>query len=380
MMHEADRQTALTGPADQAGGRSRRRGSRLGRGLMKLRSGTFSAVYSTGLAKRLAARRYRGAHYVVLAYHGVSEHAQALFTSKDLFERHLQFFKTWGGVATLDELAGCAGEQHARPAPGLRFVITFDDGYANVVRNAVPLLRKYGMKAIVYVNPGWMERAVIPWWFQLTGSSARAKELRRLANEKCLLQHRPAATDDSVSWPAALIQAILAQVPQEQMDSWWSSVESQHALSDESQLDRFRLATWTELASAADVLEVGSHTQTHCILGLCRDPEFARFQISTAKQAIEARLGKACRHFAYPRGEAGDYNQRTRQMLAAAGHQTAVTCRVGVARAGEDPLAIPRLFVSETQVPEIAAQVTGFAAQWDKAVQTIKGRVKRGPA
>ena len=127
MMCEADRQTDLTSSAGQVGGRIRCRGSRLGRGLMKLRSGTFSAMYNTGLAKFLAARRYRGTHYVVLAYHGVSEHAQALFTSKDLFERHLQFFKNWGKVATLDELGGCAGEQQARPMPGLRFVITFDD-------------------------------------------------------------------------------------------------------------------------------------------------------------------------------------------------------------------------------------------------------------
>ena len=377
MMCEADRQTDLTSSAGQVGGRIRCRGSRLRRGLMKLRSGTFSAMYNTGLAKFLAARRYRGTHYVVLAYHGVSEHAQALFTSKDLFERHLQFFKNWGKVATLDELGGCAGEQQARPMPGLRFVITFDDGYANVVRNAVPLLRKYGVKAIVYVNPGWIERAVIPWWFQLTGSSARAQELRCLANEKCQFQQRPTVIDDSVSWPAALIKAILTQVPQEQMDAWWSSIESQYALSGESQLGCFRLATWTELASAGDVLEVGSHTQTHCILGLCRDPEFARLQISTAKQAIEARLGKACRHFAYPRGETGDYNGQTRQMLAAAGHQTAVTCCVGAARAGEDPLAIPRFFVSETPVAELAAQLAGFAAQWDNAVQTIKDRVKR---
>ena len=198
---------------------SRRRGTRLGHCLMKARSSAFGALYASGVARVWASRRYQTTSYVVLAYHGISEQAHPLFTSKALFERHLRFFESWGGVAPVDELVqaeispknarldaqnriapplpshspaptgGVGGrrpgegaipeEGETRPVcPRLRFVITFDDGYANVVRNAVPLLRKHALTATVYVNPGWIENATLPWWFQIHGSSERAKRLR----------------------------------------------------------------------------------------------------------------------------------------------------------------------------------------------------------
>ena len=60
----------------------------------------------------------------------------------------------WGGVATLDELGRFLCDGVATPGPKLRFIITFDDGYANVVHNAAPVLRKHHAKGTVFVNSG----------------------------------------------------------------------------------------------------------------------------------------------------------------------------------------------------------------------------------
>jgi peptidoglycan/xylan/chitin deacetylase (PgdA/CDA1 family) len=67
--------------------------------------------------------------------------------------------------AELDEMLGrllAAGLQPAtlsdlcaEPAtPRRRFVITFDDGYANVVSNALPVLHRYGVKAVQFLVAG----------------------------------------------------------------------------------------------------------------------------------------------------------------------------------------------------------------------------------
>lgn len=66
------------------------------------------------------------------------------------FERHLRYFRDEGiSVVTLDEVADrvLAG----RPLPARAVVLTFDDADHSVYRHAFPLLRKYGVRAHLFV-------------------------------------------------------------------------------------------------------------------------------------------------------------------------------------------------------------------------------------
>jgi len=45
--------------------------------------------------------------------------------------------------------------------------ITFDDGYRGVYKYAFPILKKYRIKATVYIPAGFVARRVVPWWEQL---------------------------------------------------------------------------------------------------------------------------------------------------------------------------------------------------------------------
>jgi peptidoglycan/xylan/chitin deacetylase (PgdA/CDA1 family) len=98
-----------------------------------------------------------------LTYHAVSDTGPAyLHVPPELFESQLALLqrKGWaaGTTAGLDALA--AGR---RPAAPLAF-LTFDDGYVDNHREALPLLRQYGYRAIIFVIPPMADTGATLLW------------------------------------------------------------------------------------------------------------------------------------------------------------------------------------------------------------------------
>ncbi len=84
--------------------------------------------------------------------------------------------------------------------------------------------------------------------------------------------------------------------------------------------------------------EIGSHTQTHPHLTQL-SPAVAREEISASRKALEDRFGVVIEHFCYPYG---DWNEAVRDLVIAAGYQTACTTLPGVNTAAESPFELKR--------------------------------------
>jgi peptidoglycan/xylan/chitin deacetylase (PgdA/CDA1 family) len=336
----------------------------------------FRGLYRTGCLQPLASRALGGVRYFILAYHGISTKPLPLFTSAPLFESHLNFFARWGTVASMDEVADLLSGRTIPSGPKIRFVITFDDGYANIVRNAVPLLRQYRRRGIVFVNPAWAEKPQMPWVFRLAGMEGPARQIRRSLAGAGFGDYGRLADAEADVWPIRLINDILKRVPQESFGEWWNQAAGGFPATTTNSLLEAQTAGWEELASACDVLDFGSHTWSHSILGLCRDRKFIHNEVVRSKSTIEERLGQPCPHFAYPRGQTTDFNEQTNKMIAEAGHRTAVTTVERFVTAGTNPFEIPRFYVSETPVAELAAQLSGVMGSWDKTVEKLKALVR----
>ena len=73
-----------------------------------------------------------------------------------VFERQLKWLRVSGYTSiTLDELYNYM--RYGKEIPKKAIVLTFDDGYADNWVFAYPLLKKYGFKATIYVNPEFVD-------------------------------------------------------------------------------------------------------------------------------------------------------------------------------------------------------------------------------
>lgn len=84
--------------------------------------------------------------------------------------------------------------------------------------------------------------------------------------------------------------------------------------------------------------EIGSHTQTHPRLTQL-SPEQAREEIIASKKSLEDRFGCAIEHFCYPYG---DWDERVRELVIAAGYKSACTTITGINTAKTSPFELKR--------------------------------------
>lgn len=95
-----------------------------------------------------------GPKILVLNYHQVANNPNSLAVQISDFDTQMKFLAESGCITiTPDELyAGLNGEIELPPKPVL---ITFDDGYTDNYTNAFPILKRYNLRATIFVIPAF---------------------------------------------------------------------------------------------------------------------------------------------------------------------------------------------------------------------------------
>jgi peptidoglycan/xylan/chitin deacetylase (PgdA/CDA1 family) len=117
----------------------------------------------------------------ILMYHKVAtSQPDGLTVTADQFEMHLMYLKakgyqpiTFGQLRTL--------HHEAAPLPRKAVILTFDDAYRDFREMAVPLLRKYGFMATVFVPVAYIGKTNI--WDHGHDPILTAEELKLLTNQ-----------------------------------------------------------------------------------------------------------------------------------------------------------------------------------------------------
>jgi peptidoglycan/xylan/chitin deacetylase (PgdA/CDA1 family) len=282
---------------------------------------------------------------VVLLYHRVDE-AESSVTPAN-FAAQLEMLLSRYTPAPLEAIAcGDAGPD--------AFAVTFDDGYAETMRRALPVLTQAGVPATVFVSTDHVASQRSFWW----------DEVRRLLDRARDRPVRLTVEGDTRAWARAgaaekHVVAWLQPKAPEVIDEGLAELRA-WAQDDPAVPDDERPLTVDELRalSSSSLIDVGAHTRTHANLRYV-DPDRLMEELAGSRADLERWLDIASPHgLAYPFGIPGaDVDAETRCAARSAGFHYAVLNSPGTVTTATDRYGLPRLPVENTGADAFASLI-----------------------
>lgn len=284
----------------------------------------------------------------VLTLHGVLPEPEARlfnatgkFITPERLERFLARLDRLYAPVSLDELVDALvrGQDLKN-----RFVLTFDDGYSNLYDYAYPLLRKMGIPFSVFVTTGMVDSDTVLWNDLLefaVFSTAKALLPGGLIKENLSLDSYEERREAIIRLKALLKRRNL----EEARDEVTRLCEALGVGTDAPELRRVAFLSTDRIREmSGGGVVFGGHSVTHPILSR-ETQERVHEEVAGCKTRLESIIGKPVTSFAYPNGQAGDFNEMVKDEVRKAGYLAAFTGIRGFARPGGDAFEIKRLLV-----------------------------------
>lgn len=292
------------------------------------------------MIRALAGRMSAGGHagrLSVLIFHRVLAKPDELFPGEpdvEQFGRILSWLRDWFQVLPLDE----AGLRLAnRTLPPRAAAITFDDGYADNVEQALPVLLSHRMSATFFIASEFVDGGMM--WNDKVIEAIRVCTLAGIDLHEIGLG---TMSVDTVERRRAAIDQILVHIKHLDPAQREQSVESvrKACCADRLPGSMMTVAQLRRLHAAG--MLIGAHTCSHPILTRLPDDQ-ARSEILGSKAVLEDHLQAPVTLFAYPNGRPGqDYAAVHVQMVRDAGFAAAVSTAPGAADPQTDLFQLPR--------------------------------------
>lgn len=310
---------------------------------------------------------------VILTLHGVMD-AEAGMTwvplRPQLPRKRLDFLlkvlAKWYRFVSLEEAVEMLAGR--RPVLPNSLVLTFDDGYRNNLKYALPILRLHGAPATFFLSTGHVDRRR-PFWFDrldyaLQHVPANGREVRighdafragSMNRSQLQLLYKRFREDAK-----AKVRNDLEM--QEEMDRLAGMLESEGGgkLADILEEDDWSaVMTWDEIrGELKEDVCFGSHTVDHNRLGMM-DRDGIREQLLRSREAIERNTGRECRLLCYP---SGSHSETTAEIARECGYLAALTTVEGTNRRGDDLMTLKRInFPIDGGVNEMLIKVSGLS-------------------
>jgi peptidoglycan/xylan/chitin deacetylase (PgdA/CDA1 family) len=296
------------------------------------------------IARRHLGRSPTGA--LIFLYHRVDDEPGSV--SPQNFAAQIALLLNRRTPASLQAIAG-------REAPPDAFAVTFDDGYAETMRLALPVLEDAGVPATVFVATGHVTTQRGFWWDEICHLLRQAgdRQLRLTVDGETRAWARASSAEHHlVSW----LQPKAPEIVDEALGRLRALVGPAAPAPVAG-----RPLSLRELGevSSSPLIDIGAHTRTHANLRYV-DPTRLADEVAGSRDDLEQWLEiESPRGLAYPFGVPGaDVDHVTRAAAQSAGFEYAVLNTARSVTAETDRYGLPRLAVGNAGADELASLIS----------------------
>ena len=237
-----------------------------------------------------------GRPVLVLMYHRINDEVgqklAGLSVSIDNFEKQLLHFKKHFQILRLEE------DWTTLKKTGI--VNTIDDGYADNIKNALPLLEKYQIPATIFITTLNSNSKKEFWWDRLVFDYSNCDESFYLPNQN----DKIAKSNSSYQY----ITVYVHEMQNEDKEEWFLEFEKINKIAFFPR-EEYRSLTNSELKLLSEhpLITLGIHTHNHYSLGTLSFEE-QKQEISFSIEKLEELTTKTIKYLALPHGS---YNADT---------------------------------------------------------------------
>ena len=314
---------------------------------------------------------------LILMYHRVAEleiDPWSLSVTPQNFGEHLEVLQKHYHSLSLLQLVEALKENKL---PDRTVVITFDDGYADNLYNAKPLLEKYNIPATFFISTGSIGQNREFWW----------DELERLLLQPRKLPEQLSLNIDGNIYQWKLDQAVNYTEKDYQRDRTCKAWEAQPSsrlffyysiwqilrplLEKERQRILDEILEWAvaeptpratyrsllpkELSALAEgeLVEIGAHTVTHPFLS-AQSIALQQDEIKQSKIDLERMINRPVTSFSYP---FGDRTLKTIELTKTSGFNCACSTNPDIVWQQSNAFDLPRFAIEDWDGEEFAKQL-----------------------
>jgi peptidoglycan/xylan/chitin deacetylase (PgdA/CDA1 family) len=327
------------------------------------------------LQKKLA--RSKG---IVLMYHRIAEleiDPWSLCVTPEHFAEHLEIIKENAHPISLQQLNR---DRQQGTIPPRAVAISFDDGYADNLDRAQPLLERYGIPATMFVSTGYLGAQREFWWDELARILLKPGTLPpqlslTIGNNICEWELGTATEYSLLEYQQDRHCRAWDAQPGSRMFLYYSVWQ---VLRDLAEIDRqqalAQIATWAEDDSqtrsnylpltveelvtlgSGKQIEIGAHTVNHPFLP-SQPVAVQQAEIDRSKLELERLLDLPVTSFSYP---FGDRTAETLELVKALGFEYACSTQSDVVWGRSNCFDLPRFGVEDWNGSEFAERLAGW--------------------
>jgi peptidoglycan/xylan/chitin deacetylase (PgdA/CDA1 family) len=314
---------------------------------------------------------------LILAYHRVSElrsDPQLLNVSPKIFSEQMKCLQDYTPIS-LDDLYLSLRK---KDIPEKSIVVTFDDGYADNLWNAKPILEQHGVPATIFVTTGYVNKNKELWWDELerlllipqklpdlitldvagevhewnlcgnngeeqfgklSSSSSPQDESREVWN--VTMRPYPSRRHQAYLDLHKFLRPLDDEIRSNAIDQLARSIGSSGG-----SRSNYRVLNQIELKEMirSDLIDIGSHCVTHSVLK-SQSPDIQKMELSDSKRYLEKIIGRPIKSMSYPFGGKDDVGKDTLRLAHDVGYNLCCANWAAPVTEHVNPYFLPRFLV-----------------------------------